>query len=173
MAYEHVNAEWPCASNDLPALQYKEAITATKRLYRLAMKRRCPWRFAETSGRRYGGMDQPCVWFINPERGWWILVHNLSHHLSRQLHPGQKPHSTQHAFLERTLIAHVVGSGWLTGGLARPAVDRPPQDRRAIRAARVAARLAAWQAKRRRADRAIAGLRRKAAYYAKALERAA
>jgi len=165
VAYEHVNAEWPCASNYLPALQFKEGVTATKRLYRLMMKRRCKWKFKETSGRRFGGMDRPGVWFINPNRGWWILVHNLSHHLARRLHPGVKPHSTQHAFIERTLIAHVVASGWLAGRLQRPAVVKPPQDRRAVRGARVAARLAAWEAKRRRADRAIRNLRRKVAYY--------
>lgn len=166
MAYEHVNGEWPCASNDLPALTFKEGVTATKRLYRLAMKRRCKWKFVQTSGRRYGGMDRSFTWFINPERGWWILVHNLSHHLSYRLHPGKKPHSSQHAFLERTLIRHVVTSGWLDGKLKRPEPVKVPKDVRAMRAARVAAGIKRWAAKKRRAETALRKLNRQARYYA-------
>ena len=158
MSYEHVNSEWP---GEVPAMTFEEGVRATKRLHRKFLKRKCRWSFKQTSGRRYGGMDRPCVWFINPEPrwhgGWWTLIHNLSHHFTRTLHPGVAPHSTQHHFLEKQMIAHVVASRWLTGKLRPvPKTAKPPADPRA----RLTARLARWEAKARRADRAAAKIRR-------------
>lgn len=159
MAYEHVNAEWP---GEIPALTFAEGVRATKLLHRKFLKRRCRWSFKETSGRRYGGMDRPLVWSINPggtfhHGGWWLLVHNLSHRFAYTLHPGTKPHSTQHAFLERSMVAHVVRSGWLTGRLRpKPKAPPPPVDK----CQRLRDRLARWESKERRARRAAAKLRK-------------
>jgi hypothetical protein len=172
MAYEHVNNEWP---GDVPAMTFDEGVRATRRLYRKFLKRKCRWSFRETSGRRYGGMDRPYVWFINPagtfhHGGWWLLVHNLSHHFARILHPLAKPHDHRHHFLEKQMVAHVVRSGWLTGKLRpKPKAPRPAVDPRAERRARLVARLKRWESKEARARRAAAKVRRSLA----AMDRAA
>lgn len=159
MAYERVNAEWP---GEIPAMTFAEAERATRKLHRKFLKRKCAWTIVPTHGARWGGFSRR-GFAINCQGrsgwpGWKLLVHQLSHNFARKLHPNADPHSTQHAFLEKEMIAHVVRSGWLAGTLKRP--DPPPKvltpaDRWRLKEARLAARLARWRAKLKRAHNAI------------------
>jgi hypothetical protein len=169
--YQSVNGAWPDA---VPALTAAEATSAAKRLYRLGMGRAFRGKTRLTSGRRYNYVRRG-VLFVNPKGhhfgGWRDLVHDLSHYCHRRKHPGHKPHDGRgtHAFIERTMIEHVVNSGWLDGRLKRPDKPTKQTDVRALRQRRVLERLAAWEAKRKRAERALAKLRRQARYYEKSL----
>lgn len=168
--YQSVNGAWP---ETMPPLTEQEAVTAAKRLYRLMLKRPFRGRVTITSGNRYPGVRggrlvvNKSGWYA----GWHHLVHGLSHAFHRKLHPGQKPHDGRgtHAHIERTMIEHVVNSGWLDGRLKRPEKPTKQTDVRAVRRQRVLARLAVWEAKRKRAERALAKLRRQARYYERAL----
>lgn len=163
MAYEHVNAAWP---ETLPALTGQEAMSAAKRLYRFAMKRPFRGKMKLTSGRRYTWIR--CgVFHVNPEGqhfgGWKDLVHCISHYCTHRLHPKAKSHGPQHAWIERTMIEHVVNSGWLDGKLKRQ--EKTKQDPKTTRHQNVLTRLARWEAKKRRAETALRKLRRQQAYY--------
>lgn len=170
MAYEHVNDQWP-GDIDRRALSGPEAISAAKRLYRFAMKKPYRGKFKLTSGRRYS-WPRRGVFFVNPEKHhfgpWRDLVHDLSHYCAWRLHPGAKPHGTQHHFLEKEMVAYVIRSGWLEGKLLKPTKEKPPVNKKAERAARVLARIETWERKKRRAETALRKLKRQASYYAKA-----
>lgn len=157
--YQSVNSQWPAGTNDGKDLKPtpEEATRAAKRLYRLAMKRPFKGKIKITSGRRTTWIRSG-VFYVNPDYrggGWHELVHMISHYCAFRLHPNVKAHSTQHAFVERELIAHVVKSGWLAGKLAK-AIPAPPVDRRAVRRARLETRRAAWTTKAKRAKTALA-----------------
>lgn len=172
MAYESVNAVWPEGTREGRDLKPtpQEAMSAARRLWRLAMKR--PWRgkVELTTGNRYTRIRRG-VLYVNPDHcgmGWHQLIHSLSHRCAFRLYPGKKPHSPQHAFLEREMIAHVVRSGWLDGKLRRPEKPAPQVvDVRQQRQQRVLDRIAKWEAKRKRAETALRKLRRQRAYYAR------
>lgn len=163
--YHSVNGAWP---ETMPIPTAQEAVTGAKRLYRLIMGRPFRGKVKVTSGNRYTYIRRG-VLHVNPnerrEPGWHGIVHGLSHHFHRRLHPGHKPHDGRgtHAFIERTMIEHVVNSGWLDGKLKRP--DKAKTDVTALRHQRVRDRLTAWEAKLRRAENAIRKLRRQLAYY--------
>jgi hypothetical protein len=165
--YQSVNGAWP---ETIPPLTAPEAVTAAKRLYRLAFRRSFRGKVKVTSGRRYSYIRSG-IMYVNPEghhfKGWRDLVHDLSHYAHARLHPGHKPHDGRgtHAFIERSMIEHVVNSGWLDGKLKRPAKEKPRQDVRQVRHARILARIERWDAKRKRAETALRKLRRQRAYY--------
>jgi hypothetical protein len=191
--YQSVNGAWPDGTNDgrdiAPTPQ--EALTAAKRLYRLVMGKPFQGPVKAVTGNRRTWVRYR-VLNVNPDlgssrrpinahmggkvlgegSGWHGLVHDLSHYCHRRLHPGHKPHGGEgtHAWIERTMIEHVVKSGWLDGKLKRPEKPTKQTDVREERRARVLKRLAAWEAKRKRAERALAKLRRQARYYARALQ---
>jgi hypothetical protein len=164
MAYESVNGQWPAGTNDGRDLKPtpQEAISAARRLYRFGMKK--PWRgeIKLTSGRRVTWVRRG-VLYVNPDErgcgGWHEIVHSMSHLVARRLHG--EAHGHRHAWIEKEMIAHVVASGWLDGKLRR--AEKPPVDRAAMKRERLAARLKAWESKARRADRAVAKLRRQLA----------
>jgi len=168
--YATVNGQWPEGTNEGRDLKPtpQEALSAARRLYRFAMGRPFKGKMRLTSGRRYTSI-RGGVFTVNPDRGgngWHSIVHLVSHHCAARLYPKAKPHSGQHAFLEREMIRHVVESGWLDGKLRRPeklAAPKPPVQ--AIRQQRVLARIKTWEAKRARAERALRKLRRQARYY--------
>lgn len=166
--YQSVNGAWPQSA---PALTAQEAVAAAKRLYRLVMRK--PWieKIKVTSGNRRGAAVRYGMMIVNPDAGWKGLVHSLSHRCHYRLHPGHKPHDGRgtHAFIERTMIEHVVNSGWLEGKLKRPNKPKAEVDVKVIRAKRVAARIKAWEAKRKRAETALRKLARMAAYYERQL----
>lgn len=185
--YAAINAAWP---DPVPVPSAKEAITGTKRLIRKAfalaktegksqaflgcspyMKR---MRFKATSGRRYT-YPRSGVWHVNPDGhhfgGWKGIVHGISHWAIRRFWPNAEPHSAIHAWMENELTSYAIAN-FLAGQLARPEKVKAPVDRKVIRAARVAARLARWEAKRKRADTAIRKLRRQAKHYERVLAQA-
>jgi hypothetical protein len=169
--YTHVNAAWP---DNTPAPTPQEALSGAKRLYRLAMGRAYRGKWKLTSGRRHT-WPRRGTFYVNPNRigwgfsGWKEITHSISHHAARRLHPHARPHSGQHAFLERTLAEHVVKSGWLDGKLKRPEQPKAEVDQRAIRAVRVQARIDTWERKKRRAETALRKLTRQRAYYERQL----
>src|SRR5205085_9451744 len=149
--YARVNAAWP---TPLPPLTGPEALRAFRRLYRYAFHRlpRLPVRL--TSGNRRTGRTRT-GWAVNPAGGWHDLVHVLSHYACPGAHGGA------HARMELRLIKQVLRRGWLDGRLkpvSKPPV--PPVDQRAVRYQRVLAGIARWEAKLRRAERALARLHR-------------
>jgi hypothetical protein len=160
--YATVNGAWP--DGPLPKLDGPEAVAAAKRLYRFAMKRAWRGKWRITSGRRYT-WPRSGVFYVNPYRGWHSLVHLLSHYCHRRLHPGVKPHDDmgRHAFLEREMIDYVVKSGWLEGKLKPKAKPKVPVQE--VRYRRIIERIAAWQAKAKRAETALRKLRRQQRYY--------
>jgi len=142
----------------VPPLTGAEALRAFRRLYRFAFKRTFRGKLLLTSGNRRTGRHQ-FIWRVNPSGGWHELVHVLSHYAERSGHNGK------HARMERRMIREVKRRGWLDGTLTRPAPASIVKDVRHQRYARVLARLVSWEAKLKRAQRAIARLHRSQRYY--------
>src|ERR1051325_1388053 len=125
--YVRVNAEWP---TELPALTAQEAISAAKRLFRFGTKTTWHRSIKVTSGNRYTWVRSG-VLYVNPDRGWRALVHDMSHLVHHRLHPHLSGHDFRHAHLERSMVALVVSKGWLEGrqrGEPKPKPKR--QDKR-------------------------------------------
>jgi len=167
--YQRVNATWPA---QLPPLEPEEAISAAKRLYRLAIGEAWKGPFRITSGNRYsyirwGSGGDGRVFYVNPGKGWHSLVHSISHMAFRRLHPTLRPHDWRHAALEKELVNAVVSKGWLDGTLRR--AQKPTPDLKAVRYQRVLQRIKVWEAKRKRAENALKKLARQRAYYEKAI----
>lgn len=182
--YEHVNSAWP---EQVPIPSDQEALAGARRLVRLALTlgppgvpvRKFSGGFKITSGNRRT-WTKSGVFQVNPNWyhgkvasfvGWQAIVHDVSHWAFNRMYNSRKlgHHPAQHAFIERTLAEHVVQSGWLDGKLKRPGSPKPLRNLRAERAARVAARLVKWEAKRKRAENEVRKLRRKVRYYESAL----
>jgi hypothetical protein len=163
-AYVRVNATWP---NPLPALTAQEAMSAGKRLYRLGMGRAFKGKIKVTSGRRHSWVRQG-VLYVNPDRGWHHLVHDLSHYCFWRTHPNRRPHDWRHAAMEKRLIEAVVSGGWLNGKLRRE--PKPKPDLKTVRQQRIVARIKAWETKRKRAENALKKLYKQQTYYEKTLE---
>lgn len=168
--YSSVNGAWP--DGELPELTAQEAVTAAKRLFRLVMKRPFKGKVVATSGNRYTWSYRGDL-RVNPKRsnaihpGWHDFVHMLSHYCHRRLWPSHQPHDGRgtHAFIERTMIEHVVNSGWLDGKLKRP--ERIPKqiDRPAESYKQVLAGIKRWERKVRRGENALRKLHKKRKYY--------
>jgi len=143
--YDSVNKVWPAS---IPPITRVEAERAAKRLgkafntpWRARRVRRC---WIDPTGKR------PLT------RGWWRLVHDISHYTwdERRLRlpiGGTRPHGGFHAALEREMAEYVVRHGWLDGKLkSKPPKPKAPPDPVAVRADRLAAAratLAAWERK--------------------------
>jgi len=166
--YHAVNAQWP---ENIPVLTGPEALSAAKRLYRFAMKRKWRGTWKLTSGRRYT-WPRRGVFYVNPGRenrsdagaGWRDLVHMMSHYCFRQLHPGLRPHDSRHAYLERDMVEFVIKSGFLEGKLRRPEKAKPTASEvHAERLAGLEIRAKRWTAKLRRAETALRKIARQRA----------
>lgn len=99
-------------------------------------------------------------------KGWRRLVHDFSHRLHRYRYPGKRPHGSFHATVEAEVVAYLLSTDWLGGTLATD-VAPPPITREAKVAAEVdglAARLKRWESKRKRAETAIAKIKRRQSY---------
>ncbi len=161
--YEAVNALWG-AQGSRPCSR-QEAERASRKLFkrfgkvqdgspnmlrpsRVRRVRRC---WIRKAGQRYYTFT-----------GWPRLVHDVSHYIFGDRHPSFKPHAGGHSALELEISEYVFAQGWLDGKL-KPATKAKPStdERRAIEAARVAANLARWESKRRRAETAIRKLKAK------------
>ena len=156
--YERVNAEWP---EIVPPLTAEDAPRALRRLYRFACKRPLRAKIHITSGNRRTNRRH-LEWYVNPSHGWKDLVHILSHYAERSGHNGK------HARMELRMIREVKHRGWLDGALKRPSQPPVVRDLRRERYERVLARLASWEAKQQRAERAISKLMRRRRYYERA-----
>jgi hypothetical protein len=77
---------------------------------------------------------------------------------------------SQVTFIERTMIQHVVNSGWLEGKLRRPEKPKPSIDIKQVRYQRTLAKIKAWQTKQKRAKTALRKLERTKAYYENTLQ---
>src|SRR5262249_42691253 len=102
--------------------------------------------------------------------GWRGLVHSMSHRVHRRKNgygqPSFDDHDFRHAWIEKTMIKHVVESGWLDGRFKRPEKPKPTTaDLVAGRKARTLASISRWQTKLRRAEAALKKLKRRASYY--------
>lgn len=183
-AYQRVNAEWP---SPLPPLTGAEALSAAKRLYRKFRRKRWAGKWKLTSGRRHtwpryvrtqkfkdgrivrsGG----AVYFVNPERGWHDLVHDISHYIHGRdpfgLPSDKKPHDLSHARLEREMIQYVVAQGWLAGKL-KPKPKAPPAPLQERRYQRVVASIERKERQAKRLASSLKKLRAKRRYYERAL----
>src|SRR5215475_11827457 len=143
--YRFVNSLWP--TGPLPALTSQEALSATKRLWRVATGKTWKGELRLTSGNRYtwprGG-----VFLVNPDRGWHSLVHLISHAARRRIFRHGKPHDGNHARLEGDLIRYVVNHGWLEGALkskAAPKVKPTAEEIQQSRLIRVQELIKAWE----------------------------
>lgn len=165
--YHAVNHQWP---DVVPALTGPEAISAAKRLYRMAMKRKWNGSWKLTTGRRYT-WPRGRTFYVNPARtgsgletGWRDLVHMMSHYCFRQLMPHRRPHDPRHEYLEREMVAYVLAHGWLEGSLkAKRAEGRSKPDASAV----LEARAKRWTTKLRRAETALRKIARQRARLAR------
>lgn len=164
--YESVNRTWP---KEIPPCTRIEAQRAAERLGK-AFK--TPWR-----ARRV----RRCWIALKPEttanRGWWRLVHDISHLTwdERRLRlpiGGTRPHGGFHAALEREMAEYVVSHGWLDGKLKprppKPKAKPDPTARRAGRLALAEGILATWERKAKLAQTKVKRWRRIVAARARA-----
>lgn len=158
--YRKVNTVWP---ETLPALTPQEAVSAAKRLYRLGTGNAFKGQFRITSGHRYTWIRRG-VFVVNPGRGWHHLVHDISHIVHQQRHPGLPPHHPSHMETER-LLAEMAVTKWLDGSLRRE--PKPKPDLKTLRHQRVLARIKTWEGKLKRAENALKKLNKTRAYYEK------
>lgn len=167
--YHTVNRQWPEGSRDGRDLKPtpQEAMSAAKRLYRIAMGKPFRGKVKPTNGNRHtwvrGG-----VLYVNPDRrkgGWHELVHAISHLAARRLYG--EAHGPRHAWIERQLIDHVVTNGWLDGKLRRPGKIVVKDSAAAIRSklTTITSKTKRWQTKAKRAKTALAKLERQRKYY--------
>jgi hypothetical protein len=158
--YEKVNALWP--ESALPSLTAQEAISATKRLYRLGTGKAFKGKFKIATGNRRTWIRNG-VFVVNPSKGWHDLVHSISHLSHYKTHPGKSGHHYTHADFERRMIEAVVSKGWLDGGLKREAPVQP--DKATLRYQRILTRITSWERKLKRAENALRKLRRSKTVY--------
>lgn len=161
--YHSVNGQWPEGTREGRDLKPtpQEAVSACRRLYRKAFGKAFKGKVKFTSGRN-------ATWIyitakgrelrVNPDErggGWHEIVHSISHLAAGRLY--NENHGPRHAFIERTLIQHVVSSGWLEGKLRRE--PKPAPDKRQMRYARIVSRIETWERKEKRARTALRKLR--------------
>lgn len=168
--YQRVNDAWCGRGKEVPPLAV--ASKAVRALWREALGKALKAKVIETSGNRTTGLtrrDGVRVLSVNCGSGWATIVHHLSHeaHIYRPKPAGEhRHHGPSHAVLELRLVRLVLDKGWLD---EPPSTPKPKADPRLVRAVRVAQRIAAWEAKQRRAANALKKLRRQQAYYERVL----
>jgi hypothetical protein len=115
-----------------------------------------------TRGRQVWAATKPTT---GHHKGWGRLIHDAAHYVFEKRHPSARPHDGGHATLEREMAEYVAkrADTWLAGAL-KPASQRPTVrpstgERRATALLRAREGIARWEAKARRADRALRKLR--------------
>lgn len=164
--YKTVNAAWP---ETMTTPTGQEAMSAVKRLYRMAMGKAWKGPMKLTSGRNHTWARRG-TFYVNPNQdgffnGWKSLVHDMSHYCHARLHPDKGGHDHRHEWLEKEMIQYVVAHGWLDGKLRREA--KPETPKQELRYKRICERIEAWEAKKRRAETALKKLERSKRYYEK------
>lgn len=167
---------WPAV---VPPLTAIEAVKATRRLYRFALGETCMRTITVTSGNRYS-YGRRGVIFVNPDKGWRELIHDLSHwFVDIANNYAERGHTKFHAKFEAKLIREVVRRGWLDGKLCdkakAPKVDAAPNlnDARRAKLARLVDRATRWERKAERAKRALAKIAKQRRYYERAIAKGA
>lgn len=169
--YARIDAEWPATT---PPMTDWEAVRAASRLWRWARGEACPYPIVATSGNRRTRTLRGTL-YVNPAStdhhggGWKSFIHELSHVLDLE----RKAHSKHHAQLELRMVREVLKRGWLDGRLKREQKPMGPETRaeklqaaRVIELQRIEAGIERWEAKARRAETALAKLRKRQRYYA-------
>jgi len=168
--YRQVNDAWGMPRREIPAVPDGIARRAVHVLYRLIMEQSFEGEIVlKHRGRSW--VHGPLEIVVNTRRGWWLMVHDLAHQLHQIKNPGLRPHDPKQALIERAMIEEVVMRGWLSEAPGSRREAKPVRDIKRERYARVLARLAAWQKKKRRAETAIRKLKRQARYYDRTAER--
>lgn len=95
-------------------------------------------------------------------RGWRRLVHSLSHRIYHYRYPYERRgHARFHHTLEAEMVAFVLSTDWLQGGLKPKAKAAPSIDEKKVaKFNALQARIARWESKQRRAENALKKLRR-------------
>jgi len=163
--YREINAVIP---KDAPKPTPQEMLAGARRLvsllYRVAREEGCligkrSFVFKLTSGRRYS-RHRDGVFYVNPEKGWVSLCHSLSHWATYKWYG--EAHGPTHAYIEKVLVEYVA-KNFLDGQLRKE--PKPEVPAKLLRASRISERIKLWEAKAKRAERALAKLRRQARYY--------
>lgn len=170
--YARVHAAW--GEHARKAIPVSLVERVVKDLWKFGTGRTLEMPVIKVSGRRRsyasGGRFK-----VNPGSGWASVVHGVSHsaHLVRGRKEGERRHhSPRHALLELAMVQRVVDKGWLD--IVEPVKERPRlADVQALRARRIDERIKGWEAKLKRAERALKKLRQQQRYYAKALSQQA
>ncbi|MBO0736287.1 MAG: hypothetical protein J2P48_06925 [Alphaproteobacteria bacterium] len=154
--YKLVNSLWP---KGLPKLEGPEAVSAAKRLWRVATGKawKGTWAIGRGNHRTY---PRGSRFLVNPHQGWHDMVHDLSHAAHMRVNRRGKPHDGDHARLEAKLIRYVVDHGWLDGKLKpKPKAVPSLEDKTRARLQRVAQLIKGWETKAKRANTALKKLR--------------
>jgi hypothetical protein len=163
---------WDAKINDKwggvqPVLSPEESLLAAKKLYRHAMGKAWPRKWALTSGRRYT-WPRSGVFYVNPDRrgfgtrGLRDIIHLMSHWCHRRLHPGDKPHSIRQLRLEARLTKFALDRRWHEGALkkeptaAAAPVEKSKPDVVVQRYSRMVGRRDKWKRELERAKRLFA-----------------
>lgn len=156
-----VNELW---NDDRPILSPEESLAAAKKLYRHAMGVSWRGKWAIVSGNRFT-WPRDGIFYVNADRRRWgserglrDIIHLISHHCHRRLHPSDKPHSIRQLRLERRLSLFALKGRWHEGALAKAdkaEIVKPKSDHVAQRYRRMIARRDKWKAELARAERLL------------------
>lgn len=174
---------WDAAINDkwggqCPVLTPEESLAAARKLYRHAMGRAWPHKWALTSGNRYT-WAQGRTFYVNPERkrygrlpvqhcGLRDIIHLISHYCHRRLHPQDKPHSIRQMRLEAKLTKFAIERRWHEGALKREPRPEPEPAKPDIvvqRYKRMVSRREKWAREAERAARLLEKAQREVRTY--------
>jgi len=118
-------------------------------------------------GRRVWASTTPCDtkrYANGGHNGLGRMIHDASHVVFEDHHPGKLTHSHVHAALELAMIQYAMRKGW---HVPRPEPEPAPKpskaEARALKLQRTDASIARWEAKLRRAENALRKLRRRKA----------
>ena len=161
----YVNDQWRAHPNWQTPPTPEEAIKGFKILYRAATGRSFKGVIQITSGNRNTWCRRG-IWYVNPNErytfgGWREIVHSMSHYFHARNNPHLAPHHAKQSYLERKLTEVALRRGFLDGKLKpKPKTPKPPVDKLAIAVERLEAREKAWATKLKRANTAIAKMKK-------------
>ena len=161
----YVNDQWRAHPNWQTPPTPEEAIKGFKILYRAATGRSFKGVIKITSGNRNTWCRRG-IWYVNPNErspfgGWREIVHSMSHYFHARNNPHLAPHHAKQSYLERKLTEVALRRGFLDGKLKpKPKTPKPPVDKLAVAMERLEAREKAWATKLKRANTAIAKMKK-------------
>jgi hypothetical protein len=169
VTYDDVNGAWGGAI--LPPITQAQAIPLFKKL--IARFGRHPDKLPTRApywarkGRKVWASPRPrdtSRYANGGHNGLGRMIHDASHIVFEDHHPGLKTHSHVHAALELAMIQYAMKKGWHLPKAKPEPKPKPSKDEaRALKIARTVASIARWEAKARRAENALRKLRRRKA----------